>query len=398
VHRFALVLLGFCSLIFFPLGARSEDQQVSTPDEQEWSSSPQYDTKDKVFRNQVIGDMNANIKFWSLMHTYIFGPEIREPSEPLPIVKPDWNALLATDHSPIKWIWFGHSGLYLNIKGTRVLIDAVLGASASPVPFMIKRFQAPIAQLEELPEPDIILISHDHYDHLDANLIKHFAHSKATFVTALAVGKQLQAWGVPAEQIFEFDWYQSKTIEGLEITAAPAQHFSGRGLFDRNKTLWASWILAKDEQKIYYSGDTGYAGHFSEIGRRYGPFQLAFLECGQYNPQWLYVHMMPFEVLKAAQELGTEALVPVHWGSFNLSTHDWFEPIEHIYQLTEKAQIPLWHPKLGELVRFPGLPPRESWWRSHPDFIKRNGGKQPIESLEPAVPSLDPVDAEASSQ
>ncbi len=333
--------------------------------------SPNFDLQGSVFKNQIPGDIQQGMDFWSFLKESLFGAEIRRPKSKLPTVAPDWQRFLAKDGDPLKWIWFGHSGLYLNLKGTLILIDTVFSPSASPVPFLVSRFQEPIATYAELPEPDLIVLSHDHYDHLDKDLIGTFAKSKARFLVPLAVGKHLREFGVPAERIVELDWFDEYQGQGVSLRATPAQHFSGRGLFDRNKTLWASWIIRSDDVSIFFSGDSGYGPHFKEIGERFGPFDLAFVECGQYSKHWLYVHMLPEEVIQATRDLKAQALFPVHWGVFSLALHDWFEPVEKLSLLAEKAALPLWYPKQGALHSLQAGPNLDAWWREHPDYIER---------------------------
>ncbi len=346
--------------------------QTPTAEETEaWQNLSNFDAKTKTFTNLVPGDLRQDMQTWPLLKAYIFGSEIRVPTQKLPTLEPDVQAFLSHDEKPLKWLWLGHSTLYLNIRGKLILVDPVFGPSSSPLSFMVKRFQDPAIALENLPKPQLVLLSHDHYDHLDASTIRFLAGTSARFLVSLGIGARLQSWGIAKERIEELNWHSGSTWEGITFTAVPAQHFSGRGLFDANKTLWVGWILEVETLKLIYSGDTGYAPHFKDIGERYGPFDLAFLECGQYNRMWRYVHMLPEEVIQAAKELKATNISPVHWGMFNLSLHDWFEPIERITRLADTEKIPIWHPRLGELVRFPGEPAAEAWWRQHPDFIRR---------------------------
>ncbi len=354
--------------------------QTPTAEETEaWQNLSNFDARTKTFINLVPGDLRQDMQTWPLLKAYIFGPEIRVPTQKLPALDPDIQAFLRNDEQPLKWLWLGHSTLYWNVRGKLILVDPVFGPSSSPLSFMVKRFQAPAIALENLPEPQLVLLSHDHYDHLDASTIRFLAGTSARFLVPLGLGARLRTWGVAKERIEELNWHSRITWEGIDFTAVPAQHFSGRGLFDANKTLWVGWILEAEKLKLIYSGDTGYAGHFKDIGERYGPFDLAFLECGQYNRMWRYVHMLPEEVIQSAKELKAASISPVHWGMFNLSLHDWFEPIERITRLADSEKIPIWHPRLGELVSFPGEPTAEAWWRQHPDFIRRT----PLETANP---------------
>lgn len=273
----------------------------------------------------------------------------RIPKGKLPEVKPDLGAFL-TPADNMKFIWFGHSTLLLNVDGKTILIDPVFSASASPFNFLVKRFQPSILKLEELPPIDKIVISHDHYDHLDEKTIRFFASKATQFIVPLGVGRHLLDWGIHKTRVSELNWGDSVTDHGITFTAAPAQHFSGRGFFDRNKTLWASWIIQGKSEKIFYSGDSGYGDHFKEIGRRYGPFEYAFIENGQYNERWPDVHMQPEDTLQALIDVDAHTLIPVHWGMFDLALHHWSEPVARTYKIAKNWDLEIIVPRLGEVV------------------------------------------------
>lgn len=302
----------------------------------------------------------------SVAYKFLFGTASRSPRGLLPEVKPDIATFLLPGEK-MKFVWFGHSTLLLNIDGQVLLVDPVFSQSASPFSWMVKRFQPAALKREELPAIDTIVISHDHYDHLDKETIEFFQDKKTQFVVPLAVGEHLRNWGIPAERIAELDWYDSFAFQGLTFTATPAHHFSGRGLFDQNETLWASWIIQGSKERIYFSGDSGYAEHFKEIGNRFGPFDVAFLENGQYNERWLYAHMMPEETVQAALDLQARTFVPVHWGMFDLSIHNWSEPVERSYKLAAEKGIPFLSPRLGEIVDRNIKQEFRPWWdQNHP--------------------------------
>lgn len=286
----------------------------------------------------------------------------RLPKGKLPEEKPDLVEFLKPSSS-MKFIWFGHSTLLLNLDSQIILIDPVFSDYAFSVDLMVKRFQAPVLKLSDLPEIDMVVISHDHYDHLDKKTIEFFKNKNTNFVVPLEVGTHLREWGISASKITELNWGASLVHNGITYTAAPSQHFSGRGILDRNKTLWASWILQGKTEKIFYSGDSGYGDHFLEIGNRYGPFDVTFIENGQYDERWPSVHMQPEETIQAHLDLNGKLLVPVHWGMFDLSLHRWNEPVERSYKIAVDWEIPMHIPRLGQMIDTGEKLIQRPWWR-----------------------------------
>ncbi|WP_412472212.1 MBL fold metallo-hydrolase [Halobacteriovorax sp. RT-2-1] len=276
----------------------------------------------------------------------------RYPEKSLPSIKPDMEKFLEkSDH--VKSIWFGHSTILLNVDSKIVLIDPIFSGSSSPVPLFVKRFAPPVLSLEELPEIDYIIISHDHYDHLDMTTMKFFAKKKdVKIITPLGVGSHLKRWGIDDSRITELDWWQDVDFEGIKFTATPAQHFSGRDQAHENTTLWASWVVKTQNNNLYFSGDTGYDIHFKEIGARLGPFDVAFMESGQYNPDWFAVHLLPEEWPKAYADINAKYYFPIHWGAFSLSFHTWDDPILKLDEYAQQGVLKLMAPKLGEIVSF----------------------------------------------
>ena len=221
--------------------------------------------------------------------------------------------------------------MLLRLRGGWWLTDPVFSERASPVQFPgPKRFHAPPISLAELPPLRGVILSHDHYDHLDHRAIKALASKTEVFLSPLGVGDRLAAWGVSADRIRQFDWWQDVEIDGLRLTATPAQHFSGRSLADSNRTLWSSWVIEDDELRVFFSGDSGYFDGFAEIGRRFGPFDLTLMETGAYDPQWPYVHMQPTETVQAHQDLRGRWLLPIHNGTFDLAMHAWDDPFQQV--------------------------------------------------------------------
>ena len=301
-----------------------------------------------------------------LLYRQLFQRKDRLPARKIPLVPFNAEEFFAeTDAS--KCVWYGHSALLLRINGLTLLIDPMFGQDAAPIaPFSIKRFNAvSIDLIDVLPEIDILLMSHDHYDHLDLKSIEKLKPKVKKYAVALGVGRHLKQWGISSEDITEFDWWENAVFKDLTITFTPTRHFSGRGIKDRFKGLWGGWVFNNGKENIWFSGDGGYGKHFTEIGEKLGPFDFAFMECGQYNTLWRPIHLFPDESVRAAQDAKAKVLMPVHWGSFNLSDHDWKEPVECFVEECAKATIPFQTPQIGEIF----LPSKTSnthpWWEKY---------------------------------
>lgn len=281
----------------------------------------------------------------------------------------DLNVWAKLDHQSVHWARLGHSSILLKLHGKNWLLDPVFSERTSPVQWVgPKRFHKVPLVVEQMPEIEGIILSHDHYDHLDYHTIMALKNKVKTYVTPLGVGQHLINWGIDPTKVHQLDWWQERKLDHLQLIAAPAQHFSGRGLNDRDHTLWASWVILSEAangatSRIYFSGDGGYGTHFKEIGKRFGPFDYTFMETGAYDQMWPGVHMMPEETAQAHLEVGGEILVPVHNGTFDLAFHPWKEPFERISQIAEAQGIAVAAPEMGVVVS-QGLPPINShWWR-----------------------------------
>jgi L-ascorbate metabolism protein UlaG (beta-lactamase superfamily) len=252
------------------------------------------------------------------------------------------------------------------MDGVRVLTDPVWGPRASPSRLIgPKRFQPMPVRLRAMPAMDLVVISHDHYDHLDYPTIRELAKSAVPFVTSLGVGAHLQAWGIAPERIVELDWWERYALpnSSLTVTAAPSQHFSGRALKDRNATLWSSMVLRSARHAVFFSGDTGLTSEYAQIGERLGPFDLAMLEVGAFHPAWGDIHLGPDNALKAFGLLGSGVFLPVHWGTFSLAMHAWDQPAEVLYAQGPRVDAQLLMPRLGEAVEPAHGATLTPWWR-----------------------------------
>lgn len=296
---------------------------------------------------------------------FLCGGTRRVPDAPLPAMDPraTWLKPAATG---LRATWLGHSTVLVEIDGVRVLTDPVWGARASPSQLAgPKRFQPVPVALKALPPLDAVLISHDHYDHLCYPTLRALAKSEVPFITSLGVGAHLQAWGIAPERIFELDWWQSHRIAGseVEVTAAPSQHFSGRGLKDRNATLWSSLAIRGPKHQVFFSGDTGLTDQYTSIRERLGAFDLVMLEVGAWNAAWGDIHLGPENALMALQMLGGGAFLPVHWGTFSLAMHAWDEPAETLLTLAPQQGVHLLMPQLGQAIEPAQVDSVTPWWR-----------------------------------
>jgi len=296
---------------------------------------------------------------------FICGGERRVPQGPLPSLDPR-EAWAKPPASGLRATWLGHSTVMIEIDGLRVLTDPVWGPRASPSRLIgPKRFQPVPISLRAMPPIDLVIVSHDHYDHLDYPTIRELAKRDVPFVTSLGVGAHLEAWGVQPERIVELDWWETHTVPntGLTVTAAPSQHFSGRGLKDRNATLWSSLVIRSQRHGVFFSGDTGLTTEYQSIRERLGPFDLVMLEVGAFHPAWGDIHLGPENALKALSLLGGGHFLPVHWGTFSLAMHAWDQPAEKLLELSPKSGALLMMPRLGEAVEPAYAEGVKAWWR-----------------------------------
>ncbi|MFT3842184.1 MAG: MBL fold metallo-hydrolase [Myxococcaceae bacterium] len=365
-----------------PSGARLEKLQ----------GSPRY--KDGVFHNTA--QVGSGLKKGTTLNTmgeFLLGHQRRVPLAPLPAVNPleTWKRPVDTG---LRATWLGHSTVLLELGGARLLTDPVWGERASPMTFAgPKRFQPVPVTVAQLPPLDAVLISHDHYDHLDYPTILELLKLDVPFYTSLGVGQHLEYWGVPASRIIELDWWDTVKLPRHEvtITAAPSQHFSGRGVGGRNTTLWSSFAVKSEKHTVFFSGDTGLTPEYGEIRSKLGPFDLVMLEVGAFHPSWGDIHLGPENALEALKLLGGGPFLPVHWGTFNLAIHAWDEPAETLLskrpsQLLMPMLGAAFEPAKGEIV--------EPWWREVAALEKKASAKtqRPAELPGENEALVEPID------
>lgn len=286
-----------------------------------------------------------------------------EPSVPIPFINTDLNMLPRDENV---FIWFGHSSYFIQVDGLKFLIDPVFSGKASPVPGTVKAFPGTNHyQAEHFPEIDFLLISHDHWDHLDADTIAALQPKVKQVICGLGVSQHFEYWGWPLEKITAKNWHESVALKpGFSITLTPARHFSGRW-FTRNISLWTSYVLQTPSFKLFLGGDSGYGPHFKVIGEKYGPFDWAILECGQYNQKWPYIHSMPHELIQEMQDLNASKLIPVHHSKFKLALHPWFEPLENVTNCAEEKGVHTFTPMIGESLSLNATEVHTSrWWKA----------------------------------
>lgn len=349
-----LVLLAMLLIDFDSFGGTATGDRLAR-----MKTSPQY--HDGRFANPDPARKLFDGNFWGSLKEWLFDKSERRPQSPLPSVIIDPASFAEPPTDLTAW-WLGHSTVLVEIDGARLLIDPVFEKSASTIGGGAKRFQPTPITRENLPPVDAVIISHDHYDHLEMSSVRFFAARGVCFFVPLGVGAHLETWDVPPEQIIELDWGDSRRLANLQIICTPARHFSGRGLFDRNKTLWSSWTVIGPKHRLFYSGDTGLSDHLAEIGSNYGPFDLTIIQIGAYGDAWPDIHLYPEDAIDIQLALQGRAMLPVHWGTFDLALHTWDDPINRAVKAAQLEQVKLLTPKLGETIRLGEPFSSQAWW------------------------------------
>ncbi len=323
-----------------------------------YTQSPQY--RDGSFRNPVAPRMRGN--FFAMTWRFLFDkPEDTVPAAPLPVSPLNREQLLAAPDGTLYRL--GHSTVLIKLGGAFWLTDPVFSQRASPVQWAgPKRFHPPPISIEALPPIKGVILSHDHYDHLDKAAILALVAKTEHFIAPLGVGDLLIEWGVDERKVLQLDWWDAIPVGDVRFVATPSQHFSGRAPFADNPTLWASWVIEGGGLRLFFSGDTGYFGGFKAIGDKYGPFDITLLECGAYNRDWPDVHMQPEETLQAHLDLRGRWLLPVHNGTFDLAFHGWREPLDRISALAAERGVSLATPRIGQAVPVRKPPAGTAWW------------------------------------
>jgi L-ascorbate metabolism protein UlaG (beta-lactamase superfamily) len=324
--------------------------------------SPNY--KDDQFQNiHFTPQLAEDANMFTVMRKFFFGKsKHNKPANILPSKKTD---LLHLGSEKNSLVWFGHSSYFLQIDGKKILVDPVFSGYASPVSFTTKSFPgSDVYTTDDIPDIDYLFLSHDHWDHLDYKTVIKLKPKVKQVITGLGTAAHLEYWGFDKNTIIERDWNEEIILDkGFILNITPGRHFAGR-TFKRNKATWVSFVLQTPSMKLFLGGDSGYDTHFAEIGNKYGPFDLAILECGQYNTYWKYIHMIPEETVQAGIDLKAKKILPVHWAKFSLSIHDWDEPIKRITAEVEKKDISLIHPMIGEEVDLNNLRTFSKWWEN----------------------------------
>ena len=360
----ALVLIGILFVNLAPQFGAVHDKVHKD----RMTQSSQY--KDNAFVNQIDTQTSTPTPdsggMIDTLFKFIKGVPNQKPSRDIDVIKLQAEDLDQSQAPEL--VWFGHSSFLLQVAGKTVFFDPMFSQKAAPHPWLggnryNKEF--PLTP-EQLPNIDAIVISHDHYDHLDYDSVLQLDHKVANYYVPLGVASHLISWGINKEKITEFDWWQNQDLGNLQLTFTPARHFSGRRITNQNQTLWGGWYVKSEDYSVFFSGDTGYGPHFSQIKEKLGEPDFALLECGQYNTAWADIHMMPEQTVQAAKDLNAKVMMPVHWGAFTLALHSWTDPIERAMAEANKQQQAIVAPEIGELMTLQQEPTnRTDWWTNY---------------------------------
>jgi L-ascorbate metabolism protein UlaG (beta-lactamase superfamily) len=357
---FLYILIVFALVVFIFLQQHKFGKTPAGERLEKIKQSPNF--RDGKFQNlNHTPDLTEGVSYYAVLKESIFHKSKRnKPGSSIPTIKTN---LLSLDADKDVLVWFGHSSYFMQIDGRKILVDPVLSGAASPIKSTTRSFKgSDIYSAADIPEIDYLFISHDHWDHLDYQTVMQLKPKIKKIICGLGTGQHLQRWKFAPEMVIEKDWNEEIILEdGFIINTVPARHFSGRGL-KRNTALWMSFVLKTPTLKIFIGGDSGYDTHFAAIGNKYGPFDLAILECGQYDKSWKYIHMMPDEIIQAAQDLKTKNLLPVHWAKFSLANHAWDDPIKRVAAISKIKNQRIFTPMIGETVNLKSDNKFTDWW------------------------------------
>ncbi len=322
-----------------------------------------------VFFNQIkTGEEPSLERLYQILQELVLNTTQRSPSRPIEPIQLSYDEWLNNQNDEgSRILWFGHSTFLMNTDGLNLLLDPMLTEAPSPHPWLVgKRYSDTLPmEIAEMPNIDAVLITHDHYDHLDYPSIQLLDSKVGHYYVPLGVAEHLIKWGVDAYRITELDWWETATLGNTEFTFTPARHFSGRSYNDHNKSLWGGWVTHNEQHTVYFTGDTGYGPHFKAVGDKFGEIDLALIDTGQYSEHWETIHLMPEDAIRAGMEANAKAIMPVHWGAFTLSLHVWDEPVERAIVAAEKHNQRLVIPQIGEIIELDKLPNPNGWWRQY---------------------------------
>lgn len=360
---FLIAILGlFCIYLLVVRLVPSFGGDLTSDQKQAFSRLENFNKGTFVNRRNVPEKLSFS-KFLDLGYTY-FTTQVENgsPSSPIKPIILDSESL--NNFKGTRLFWFGHSAFLVQHQGKNILLDPMFGKVPAPLDFLGgKRFSEKLPiRPEDLPDIDYVLFSHDHYDHLDYGSVIQLKDKVKWFLTPLGMVNHLLRWGVAAEKIIELNWWEAQQLEGFNFVCTPAQHFSGRKFSNSQQTLWSSWVIQSDTLNLYFSGDSGYDNHFKAIGEEYGPFDLALIECGQYNTMWPDVHLFPEETVQAGMDLQAQKIIPIHWGAFKLALHAWNEPVKRALTAAEKKQVKIEVPKIGQEITLDTIPTAVEPW------------------------------------